>query len=429
VFRQWSLPQQSETEPLSVESVYRACGDCITDTHRWNRLLRNLRRPAGVKKNVLRQRWSNSAPDDRSFSSDWRAPALITATLFLNFPFWYIHGNDLWMRYAFPVYTCVLALASVLTTVVFFVGPAFACQQSGRGLLGTVENSLGSIPAYCVRLCCLWFLVVWIAGLIAVPVSSQLTFILRTEVSSVQSAALAGVLLAFLFLTGLQSLQASARLALFTNKLGFAVLVAAFLRVHEGWPAALTGFSGSPERSAVLEVWRGLSVLAFYVAPLAFLAGDLVHRMETRKDAVMMGVMGIALPICGTLLLVGMIDVATLASQYYQPSLNPTVAMALWGKAAGSALPARMMITAITMFGAARFGASALATSVSTRWCAGRLVWVPLGCLIAVIAWCSIHPYAAGLTVSMDVSAMFLVVTAAVLSGDVVSGRRKMEQA
>ena len=61
-----------------------------------------------------------------------------------------------------------------------------------------------------------------------------------------------------------------------------------------------------------------------------------------------------------TLLLVGVIGRATYASRFYQPSLEPTVAMALWSKVAGRALPGLMMIAAITMFGAVRFGVSGI---------------------------------------------------------------------
>jgi hypothetical protein len=137
---------------------------------------------------------------------------------------------------------------------------------------------------------------------------------------------------------------------------------------------------------------------------------------------------GIVLPLCGTLLLVGVIGLATHASPYYQPSLEPTVAMALWSKVAGSALPGRMMIAAVTMFGAVRFGVGALKNSVSTPSLGRRPLRVLLGCLCGIIAWCSLHPFDDNLTMSFKASAACLTVAAAVLTGDFVSGRCRVEQ-
>ena len=57
--------------------------------------------------------------------------------------------------------------------------------------------------------------------------------------------------------------------------------------------------------------------------------------------------MGIALPLCGTLLLTAIIAAATYPAGYGQPSLQPTVAMALWNKAASSALPLRMVLIGV----------------------------------------------------------------------------------
>ncbi|HUE00087.1 MAG TPA: hypothetical protein VMR62_10990 [Bryobacteraceae bacterium] len=87
----------------------------------------------------------------------------------------------------------------------------------------------------------------------------------------------AGIVL-FLFLTGLQSVRTSARLALFTNKLSIAILIAAFIRVHDGWAAVLAGFPTQGQPPAVQQICHGLSQLAFYVAPLLLLAADSAAR-------------------------------------------------------------------------------------------------------------------------------------------------------
>jgi hypothetical protein len=106
-----------------------------------------------------------------------------------------------------------------------------------------------------------------------------------------------------------------------------AILIAALIRVHHGWPAVLTASSVSAARSEGLELWQGLSQVAFYVAPLVFFAANFGYRSAGRKSVGMTGLMGIAVPLAGTLLLVGMIGIATTKSGLYVPSLDPNVAM------------------------------------------------------------------------------------------------------
>jgi hypothetical protein len=175
-----------------------------------------------------------------------------------------------------------------------------------------------------------------------------------------------------------------------------------------------------------LIAWQGLSLLAFHVGPLVLLAGDFGYRMKGRKQVGLIAGMGIALPFCVTMLFVALVGLATLASGYYLPSLQPTVAMALWSKAAGSALPGRMAIAAMTMFGAVRFGAMSLRSSVSLPVFGRRLPWVILGCLSGIVAWCSLHPFDTNIETSFNASATCLGVTAAALTADFVSGTRRV---
>jgi hypothetical protein len=172
-------------------------------------------------------------------------------------------------------------------------------------------------------------------------------------------------------------------------------------------------------------MWEGWSGLAVYVAPVAFLAADLGHRSQGPRQIAMTAAIGVTLPIFGSLLLVAMIQTATFASDFYQPSLNPSIAMALWSKAAGSALPGRMLIATVTLFGAIRFGAKALADTVSIH--ASRTRWLWLGCFVVAITWCSLHPFAQAFTTAFDFSARSLGVTSAILTADFLIGRRRME--
>jgi hypothetical protein len=371
---------------------------------------------------VRRLRWFDTETEEASSPVDWSSAALILATLFLNFSFWFVHGIDLPMYWPLPVSAGLLAAGALVITCLFFLGPALATQTARRPLFGAIENSLGSIPAIGLRLCCVVFLVFWIANLAAVPWLTFLSRILRREASSIESGIIAAGVLAFLFMTGVQSLRTSARLALFTNKLGVAVLVAALLRVHEGWSATLNGFHLSDERSAILELWRGLSLLAFYVAPLAFLASGFGYRSHGRRPVVKIALMGIALPLFGVLFLIGVINVATCASPFYQPTLNPDVAMALWGKAARSAVPGGMMVAVITIFGAIRFGARALADSLAIPALWIRFRWAVLGCLIGPIVWLFLRHYYLDLSMVFDTSVRCLAIAGAVLTADFMTG-------
>ncbi|HXS95585.1 MAG TPA: hypothetical protein VN736_13360 [Candidatus Limnocylindrales bacterium] len=341
----------------------------------------------------------------------------------MNFGFWFERAPYLWMPVPIATYAGVLGVAALLIVGLFFAGPAFASHTARRPLWEIAEHSFGSVPVWAIRLCCIWFVVTWIADLVSWPASRFFTPIVGRDSSGVEAGAIAGAVVIFLFVTGLQSFRTNARLALFTNKLGIAILVAALLRVREGLPAALQGTPASDGNLRFLVAAHGLSLLALYVGPLIFLAADFGYRMEGRRQIAMAGAVGLVLPLFGTLLLVGAISSATLASPYYQPSLEPTVAMALWSKVAGSALPGRMAIAAITMFGAGRFGAKALTNALAVRSLGRRPQQVLLAGLCAVIACCSLDPFNAGLTASSHAAAACLTVTAAVLTGDFLSGQ------
>jgi hypothetical protein len=348
---------------------------------------------------------------------------LTIATLFLNFSFWYVHGTDVWMFCSLPLYGGLLATGALLIIALFFLGPALATQAARRPLLGVAKNSLGSIPTFGLRLCCILFIVLWIANLVSVP-EWLLRFILRRDVYYTETWLIITLVLLFLFITGLQSLQTTAKLALFTTKLGIAILVAALLRVHQGWPAALK----PAPISVVWDLWHGLSLLSFYVAPLALLAADGGYRSDGKKQIVRTALMGIALPLAGTLLFVGVINAATLHSRFYTPSLNPNVAMALWGRAARSSLPGVMMLATITIFGAVRFGARALAECVSIASYGTLVRWALLLFLVGAIALVSVQQDSQRLSAVLEVSATCLAVAGAVLSADVLTGRRRVER-
>ena len=225
----------------------------------------------------------------------------------------------------------------------------------------------------------------------------------------------------FLFITGLQSLRARAKLALFTNKLCIALLLAALVRVHDGWPAILKGLWVPAVHSPVSDMWHDLSLLGFYVAPLAFLAANFGHRSQSRNQVAVTALMGIALPLFGTLSFACIIGVATYHSRFYTPSLPPNVNMALWGGVAPSAEPGPMMLAMITMFGAVRFGVRALADCISVR--------ALLAPLIGVIVWASLSSNEPNFQAALEASARCLAVAGAVLTADFVTRKWRSERA
>lgn len=358
---------------------------------------------------------------------DWRCTSLIIATLFLNFSFYMNYGLVLCCFGSLAVVAGVVAIAALFLTALFFIGPALAAQSSRHRIFVLLEHSFGSIPALILRFCALVYLSRWIADLVALPALWALAHVPGRERPLPETAAMAAGIVVFLFLTGLQSVGTSARLALFTSKLCIVILIAAFIRVHDGWAAIPAGFPAEGQPPAVQQIYHGLSLLAFYGAPLLLLAADYGARIAGRKQVVLSGLAGLALPIFGALILSVVIGVATGVSRLYRPSLNPTVAMALFSGVAGSAIPSRMFVAAITTFGAARLGVRALLDAASVRPFGGSK-WVLIGCFVAVIAWLSLHPHAEALTRISDLAATCLVIAGAVVTADFASGRGHLER-
>jgi hypothetical protein len=357
------------------------------------------------------------AQDPPATPIDWRWAALTTATLFLNLFFWYAHSIDLWMSSRLPVYAALIAAAAVLVAALFFIGPALATRRARRPLFDALADSFGSVIGYALRACCVAFLLAWISSFFAF-----LGF-LRQIVSPINISIIAAVILFFLFFTGLQSLRANAKMAIFTNKLGFAILIAALLRVHHGWPAVWNGLPGTERPPLTASLWHGVSLLAHDLAPLSLLAAGTGYRIQEKRHIVATALMGVALPLFGVLLLMGIINVSTYRSGFYQPSLNPTVAMALFSRAASSAVPGRLAIAAITMLGAARFGVRSLRDAVAYRKFGSKTSWALLAGLGLVMLWCSVHPYDMLLAAAFETSARVLTLAGAVLCADLITGR------
>jgi len=94
---------------------------------------------------------------------------LILATLFLNFTFCYARGDSLWLFIPRPLYATLINGIAALVAALFFIGPALATFAARRPLFEVIANSLGSVPAFGARLCCVLFSVLWLGALMALP--------------------------------------------------------------------------------------------------------------------------------------------------------------------------------------------------------------------------------------------------------------------
>jgi hypothetical protein len=366
-----------------------------------------------------RLRWSDPEPDDLRQAQGWRGPSLIIATLFLNFTFCDMYGLSLAGAGSPFAHAVVIGTAALLLTTMFFVGPALALQSEGRPLLSLIEDSFGSIPRVILQGFIVVFLAFWMSELVVVS-TLWLPAPARTPPQALVGLCVAAVL-AFLFFTGLQSPQTSVRQALFTDKFSLAILIAALIRVHDGWRTIPTGFP--PQVISVPQLWIQFSGLTLYAGPLAVLAAGLCAQTASRKNIVRIALAGMAGPIFGVLVLSLAIGVATFHSGFYQPSGNPTIGMALTSQMSHRAIPGRMLIVGITTFGAIRFGARSLATVGPNRE-SPRWRWLFLGAMVAFISWLCLDFFTKGSPQASAIAATSIAMVGAVLTADFIFGRR-----
>jgi hypothetical protein len=355
---------------------------------------------------VIRFRWSE--PDGPSTPVHWSGPALIVATVVLNFPFFQAFAFHLWGPGPAHRHVPLIVVSSVIITCLFFVGPGLALHAAKRPLFAVIDDLLGFRPATLFRLSCVVALSCWVGSLLGTLMN--MAHWIAGGHSRAFYSGLAVTIVVFLFLTAVKNVKTAAKLAMFTNKLAIAILVAALLRVRDGWPAISVGF---PDHGQFLWTWHGFAALSFFPGPVAFFAAGLANRATSRKTVISIAAFGLAMPLALSLFAAGLIGVATANSIFYTPSLNPTIGMALWSGGASSHLPVRMAIAAVTAFGALRFGIRTLADTAGPRFLypglIGAIVWISL-----------LDP--AKYAVAFDLSANVIAAMAAVLTASVLSG-------
>jgi hypothetical protein len=312
---------------------------------------------------------------------------------------------------------------ALLFVMLFYLGPALAAQSSKRSLFSLAEVSFGTMPAMGFRICCAFYLVLWLSFSVQTVVVFLYRWPYHREPTGLESAILPAVITLFLFATALQTLGTNAKLALFTNKLSLAILIAALIRVREGWPSAWDALSHSPGFMQATD-WRRVPFLFFYFAPLALFASDFGKRSRTRREAAIIGLVGLALSFAVSLFAASFVAHATYAL-HWNLGNGSTIAAALFREVSARYLPPRMMVTAITMFGSARFGIRALADSVPFEAkTARRVVLVLMACCIVILA--AANPAAKHSV--LEILTRCLVVTAAIFSADFIAVSREIEK-
>ena len=301
-----------------------------------------------------------------------------------------------------------------------------ATSRAHQSLDRTIQNSLGSLPATVVRVAAVGYLLRLISETISLPIWWLATGPRLNRDQHPLLLPIAVALVVFLMFTGLQNFRTQGRLAWFTSKLGFAILMAALIRVHEGWSSVLGFWSRQPDRPWFWATWRSFTELVAFAAPLGLLASEFASRLRGPEQVRRILVAGVAIPVFVVLLLVGIIDTATYSSSFYQPSLNANVFMALWSKAASSALLPRMLIVTISAFGIARFGVMLLPSiaqlRAKSRWRVPALVAATVA-----ISWSAVHPYSAKLDAMFEPLGRSLGVTSAIITADFLTRRRSAD--
>ena len=359
---------------------------------------------------MRRIRFFDRDDEDESLPLDWRWVAAILGTPFLNFQFFVGFGS-----LSYDAAEC-FAWAIVLP-LLFFAGPAVLVYKMQRSVISLLEDSVGTIPALVVRLSAVAFLSLWIAALLAWPI------ILASKLSSfepsLRSTAVGAIVLMFLFLTAMQSTHTTAKLALFTNKLGIVILIAALIRAREGWNAIPANFEIANFLPPLVPFSWHMSNFAQYAGPFGLLTAQYASRMPSRRAVALTILTGVTLPVFGVMLLCGFVAVATRNSDLYLPSLSPTVGMALFAQTAASAAWSRELLVAISAFGALRLGVWALAkwSSLPSE---GKLRWSYTLVGTVAITVLALWPFAQPVFALRAITAKLLTLVGAVLTGDCV---------
>jgi hypothetical protein len=368
-----------------------------------------------------RVRWTGP-PGDSSAGPGWQGPSLVLSTLFLNFFFWFAPADHFFSGSP-EVFAISLGAVAISIPLLFFLGPALATHRARRSLFQIIEASFGIVPALGFRVWCAALCVIWIVGITGTILAFFMSM-LQESLSVVESATLASVLILFLFTTGLQGMRTSARMALFTSKLGAAMLIAAALRVRWYLPGAWHELGGAPWSTE--RFWSLIAQPLMFIGPMALLAADYGCRSRTRRDVTLIGTFGLAVPICTTLFAVSLIQ---RAAYHWRTDLGglANVAVALWGGDSSHFQWQWICLALVTLFGYGRFAVSTWRIAVAPVSAHERLktTALVLSCLAAVVLSVGESPRSNHF---LEVSARVAACTAAILTADYFVKRRPAQR-
>jgi hypothetical protein len=344
----------------------------------------------------------------------------VLATLFWNFLFWFDFAARLPFSGPPLVYFGFLGGGTLLLIALFYLGPALAAQRLNQSLFALLEDSLGVLPALGIRLCCTIFWICWMAAITGTLTFWLLSFWLGQRISPIVTGLVPCAILLYLYTTGVQGLRTSGRLAWFTNKLSLAIVIAALIRVRSGLPSAWESLSGPGSFAGDAYTWPGSADLIFYAAPLMFLASDFT-RNRTRRQSLLIGLFGLALPFAGGIFLSGLVGAATYAIHANSGSVTNFGGALLYNDS-GRFAPVKLVLIGFTLFGAVRFGARSLADAISVSWCPRMARRIVLGGVLCGTAALSVlgGNRSVNLLDALELPARVLVATAAVLTADFV---------
>jgi hypothetical protein len=327
---------------------------------------------------MLRFRWFDSA----EFT-----PTAMLAVLFWNFVFWFEHGDDL-ARFNLSQTIAIAVLAALLCAVLFFLGPAL--RPPSRQLDAAL------------RVTAVIYLVIWISGWLSL-VCMWLGYPQDRQSPRIETGLLAAGILMLVFLTR----RAPTRLMI---HLGAAIMIAALLRVHSGWPAIPLGFSGRSTLPVAEYLLRGFSNLSDYVAPLALLGAWLAPGPNRARSPIRTASLGVALPVAASVVLTAVVGAATFASRFYRPSGVPNIAMALTSGASRTGEKVILLIFALTLLGPLRFGVRALEKASGN--------WLICGCFMSAAVWLAVHADWERTAALFELSTLALAAIGAILTAN-----------
>jgi len=316
---------------------------------------------------------------------------------------------DLW-RFNWPPYLIAASSAAGLAcAALFYLGPALEARQAGS-FRAMLHSALGTVPGFCIEIACVVFLVIWTAGLL--DTTSIFLGLTISPRPAIHLGLVSGAVLFLVYFT-----CRSSAVARFTIKLAAALMIAAFIRVRDGWYAIPFGVEPRGQDSMAEAAWKVFPEICAFIAPLALLGAIFSARLRDKRGVKIAAQVGIAGPVAASLALVTVLSVATYVSRSYLPGSFQRIYVSLASGATRAGNRAVLLLFAVTMLGLLRFGVSALKQIATAH-------WTLFGCLISAIVWLSAHYDPEEVAPALKSTTEILGAVAAILTVDALMRRQ-----